>query len=221
MAETLDLRGKTISTYIAYQAAEALREMDEGHVLELRTDDAEAIDADLRTWCNATGHRILSAERGGGASRYRIEKQGAVQTGTPAPPHRRLAMVISDAGLEELLSPLGFALAAALGGTEVSIYFQGPAVKVLSRGFRPRLTGWRRRPFSRLARRGLDRAGHVDPQEKVVELRRLGAHLYACGPSMQRFRVGRADLLYDDIVVAEYLTFIDIMQQADMQLFVQ
>lgn len=218
MAQTIDVRGKTISTYIAYHAAEALRDMQVGNVLDLHTDDTEAIDHDLRVWCETAGHRIVATERNGQGSHYRIEKQ-AREEGAPA--HRRsLAMVISDAGLEELLSPLGFALAAALGGTEVSIYFQGPAVRVVTRGFTPRLHGWRR-PLSRFARQGLSRAGHVDPQEKLTELRRLGAHLYACGPSMNHFGLGREDLLYDDIVVAEYLTFIEIMQQADIQLFIQ
>lgn len=218
MTQAIDLRGKTATTYIAYHAAEVLREMPPGNVLDLRTDDTEAIDNDLRVWCQTTGNRILSAERDDHGSHYRIEKQEKPQT---LPERRRsLAMVISDAGLTELRSPLSFALAAGLGGTEVSIYFQGSAVRVLARGFTPKLHGWRR-PFSRFARRGLDRAGHGDPQEKLVELRRLGAHLYAGGPSMQRFGMRREDLLYDDIIVAEYLTFIEIMQQADIQLFIQ
>ena len=46
-------------------------------------------------------------------------------------------MVISNPDLEELLSPLGFALAAALEGIEVRLYVQGPAVRILGRGARP------------------------------------------------------------------------------------
>ena len=38
---------------------------------------------------------------------------------------KKVAMVISNSGLEELLSPLGFALGAALEGMEVHMYFQG------------------------------------------------------------------------------------------------
>jgi predicted peroxiredoxin/TusA-related sulfurtransferase len=214
VSQTLDMRGKTITTYIAFHAAKALRDMDDGNVLELRTDDAEAIDTDLRAWCQATGNRLLSAERDEAGRTYRIEKH------TMPPQGRSLALVVSDAGLEELLSPLGFALAAALEGTEVSIYFQGPAVKVLTKDFTAKLHG-SSRPFSRFARRGLEQAGHVTPQEKVAQLRQLGAHLYICGPSMQHFRVSRDDLVYDDVIVAEYLTFMAVMGQADIHLFVQ
>ena len=214
MHQTLDVRGKSITTYIAYQAADALRGMDDGSVLELRTDAAEAIDNDMRAGCEATGNRLLSTEHDGTSTLYQIEKRSA------PPRSRTLAMVVSDAGLEELLSPLAFALAAALEGTGVSIYFQGPAVRVLTRDFKAQLHGLSR-PFSRFARRGMERTGHVSPQEKIAQLRQLGAHLYICGPSMQHFRVSKDELAYDDVIVAEYLTFMAVMEQADTQIFVQ
>ena len=65
----------------------------------------------------------------------------------------RAATTISAPGLEELLSPLGFALAAALEGTGVSLYFQGPAVRVLVKGFTQKLHG-PGQSFSRFARPG-------------------------------------------------------------------
>lgn len=214
MSQILDMHGKTITTYIAFHAAQALRDLGDGDVLEVHADASEAIDTDLRTWCHVTGNRLLSADPDKTGRLYRIEKH-------TAPPSRySLAMVVSDAGLEELLSPLGFALAAALEGTDVSIYFQGPAVKVLTKDFKAKLHGLSR-PFSRFARRGMEKTGHVAAQEKVAELRALGAHLYLCGPSMQHFGVSRDDLVYDDVTVAEYLTFMEVMKQADIQLFVQ
>jgi TusA-related sulfurtransferase len=106
----LDLRGKSITTYIAYTAWRQLAELAEGDTLELRTDTSDAIDNDLRAWCRATGHQLVVGERSAIQSRYVIRKGSAVRSG------RRLAAVISDPGLEQLLSPLGFALAAALEG---------------------------------------------------------------------------------------------------------
>ncbi len=38
-------------------------------------------------------------------------------------------MVLSSVGLEELRSPLEFALGAALEGIQVNLYFQGPAAR--------------------------------------------------------------------------------------------
>ena len=127
----LDMRGKTITTYIAYGAAQELAGLAEGDTLELVTDTGDAIDNDIRAWCRATGQQVTVRERTGAQSRYVITKA------TTAPSGRRLAAVISDPGLEELLSPLGFALAAALEGIEVSLYFQGrrsgPWLRVLPR----------------------------------------------------------------------------------------
>lgn len=132
---------------------------------------------------------------------------------------RRFAAVISNAGLEELLSPLAFALAAALEGVDVSQCFQGPAVRVLSRGFVDRLSG-PNRPFSRFARTGLNAIGHLPAQQKIAQLQSLGAHIYVCGPSMEHFNPHPDDLAFNDVVIAEYLTFMEVMANADIHLYV-
>ena len=214
-ATSLDMRGKTITTFIAYAAARRLAEMAQGQTLELLTDAGDAIDNDIRAWCRATEQELSSAARGDGTCRYTIAPPSS-----PPPPGRRLAAVISDPGLQELLSPLGFALAAALEGTVVSLYFQGPAVRVLAKGFTEKLHG-PGRPFSRFARAGLAQAGHIAAQEKIGQLQTLGAHLYICGPSMQHFKVAKTDLAFGDVTIAEYLTFMEIMANADIHLFVQ
>jgi predicted peroxiredoxin len=127
--------------------------------------------------------------------------------------------VISSDGLEELLSPLGFALAAALEGMAVHLYIQGPAVRVLTRGFRPKLHGWAR-PFSRFAASGLTNTGHIPAPEKLRQLRSLGTQIYMCGPSMQHFKVKPEDLIFQDLPVIEYLTFMPIMEEADVHIYV-
>lgn len=65
---------------------------------------------------------------------------------------------------------------------------------------------------------GLAKAGHVSPQEKLRQLRRLGAEIFACGPSMEHFGVASSDLAFDDAIVAEYLTFMEQMDRADIHL---
>ncbi|MDN3028985.1 sulfurtransferase TusA family protein [Streptomyces sp. S.PB5] len=162
MPQSLDVRGKTITTYIVGRTADALERMD-GDVFELRTDDAEFIDRDLRAWCRSTGTEILSSVCDEGAVRYRLQRHRTARPGFS------LALVISRDGLEELLSPLGFALAAALEGGRVSVYFQGPGVRALTRRFTPTLTGWSR-PFSACARRayGPDTRWSGRPARRVL-----------------------------------------------------
>ncbi len=211
--KSLDHRGRTITTFVVFDAAAELQKMEEGDVLEVVTDDFEPFREDIAAWCRASGHVLVSSERTAAGLRFLIEK------GSPATKDTRLAMVISDHGLEELLSPLGFALAAALEGIDVSLYFQGPAVRVLTRGFRPKLKGWAR-PFSRFAAAGMTKSGHIPAQEKLRQLRSLGAHLYLCGGSLQPFKVKREDLVFDDVPIVEYLTFMSIMEGADIQIYV-
>jgi hypothetical protein len=38
---------------------------------------------------------------------------------------------------------------------------------------------------------------------------------------MQHFKVAKTDLAFSDVTVAEYLTFMEIMAQADVNVFVQ
>ena len=128
--------------------------------------------------------------------------------------------MISNPGLQELLSPLGFALGAALAGSTVSIYFQGPAVRVLTRAFSEKLPGWQR-PFSAFARRGLDKAGHPPPHVKLRQLHDLGARIYICGPSMTHFKVTAADLFLTGVQIAAYPTFVEQMNEAKVHVFLQ
>ncbi len=212
--QSIDMRGKKITTFILYHAAMMLRQMNEGDVLEIVAEPFEPIGSDIRAWCRMTGHKLLDFEKSPGQERYFVEK---------APPSReqhKLALVISDAGLEELISPLGFALGAALAGTDVHIYFQGPAVKVLKNGFKETLRGIAR-PFSRFARKGLADIGHLPPQDKLRQLRELGASFYVCGPSMEHFGVKKDELIFDDAIVSEYLTFLEVMDAADIHIFLQ
>jgi hypothetical protein len=140
---------------------------------------------DLQAWCRANGHELVDLSLEGKSRRVRVRK------GRPQTSEQRVAIVVSSDGLEELLSPLGFALAAALGGARVSVYLQGPAVHVLAPGFRARLRGLGR-PFSRFARAGLEKAGHVAPAMKLRQLQALGGRLYACGPSLAHSTSTRA-----------------------------
>ncbi|MDH3730159.1 MAG: DsrE family protein [Acidimicrobiia bacterium] len=208
----IDRRGKTISTFVAFDVATEIRAMREGEVLEVLTDDTELLERDIAAWCDTTGNRMLSSEATSEGRRFRIEKGHGVDI------DKSLAMIISVDGLEELLSPLGFALGAALEGVDVHLYFQGPAVHVLAKGFRPKLGGWGR-PFSRFAAASMTKTGHIPAQDKLRQIRSLGGKFYVCGGSMDHFKVDREDLIFDDLPVIAYLTFTPIMAEADVQLY--
>jgi len=212
--ESIDMRGKKITTFILYNAVVKLRDMQEGEVLEIITEDFEPIENDIRAWCRMTGHKLMELQKEGNYQRYNVQKA------IPKEKEKDLALVISNPGLEELLSPLGFALGAALEGIDVYIYFQGPAVKVLKEDFKEKLHGINRL-FSSFARKGLAKTGHIPPQDKIRQLRELGAHFYVCGPSMEHFGVKKSQLIFDDVIVAEYLTFMEIMNKADIHIFLQ
>ncbi len=210
---SLDLRGKTITTYILYEIHANLAGLAEGERVEVVTDPYPAIDTDLRAWCRTTGNPLIDVVADGQTRRFIVEK------GPPRESAHKLAAILSDDGLFELLSPLGFALAAALEGHEVVLYFQGPAVRVLGRGFTAKMHG-PGRPFSRFPRAGLAKIGHLPPEEKIAQLQELGARLFAYGPSMDHYKVDPTDLAFPDVTIASYPTFMEQMDDADIHLFV-
>ena len=213
IAESLDRTGRAVSTFVIYDAQLELMSLEQGEVLELLADDFKPLAHDIEAWTDAVGHELLGSELAPGGRRFLIAK------GAGRPPTSSLAMVISDAGLEELLSPLGFALAAGLEGMRVSLFIQGPAVRVLTRRYRPKLRGWAR-PFSRFAAAGMARTGHIAAQDKLHQLQALGAEIYACGPSMEHFRVREDEFALGGVLVVEYLTFMAVMREADVQLYI-
>jgi predicted peroxiredoxin/TusA-related sulfurtransferase len=208
----LDLRGRTITTFIAYEVHAALSKLDQGERINVLTDAFTAIESDLRAWCRVTGNPLVDTDLAGRDWQFTIEKGASCRS------NRKYAAVSPDDGLLERLAPLGFALAAALEGHDVALYFQGPAVKVLERGYTARMHGIGR-PFSRFPRAGLDKVGHIGPQAKIHQLQRLGGQIYACGPSMAHFKVAEPDLAFDDVVISEYLTFMERLDQADIHVY--
>jgi hypothetical protein len=69
-----------------------------------------------------------------GACRYEIQSEKTK--------NERVAIIISQDGLVDILSPLGFALGAAMSGMKVELYLQGMAVHLIKKG----MPGWQR-PF--------------------------------------------------------------------------
>lgn len=209
----LDLRGKTITTYLAFELHQALAPLAEGEQVRFVTDAYPAIDADIRAWCRATGSSLTEADVTGDEWTFTVEK------GTRHDGAKKFALVISDDGLLELLSPLAFALAAALEGHQVSLYAQGPAVRILAKGYTARIHGIGR-PFSRFARRGMAKSGHVPPQVKIAELLELGARIFVCAGSMDHYKVAVNDFAFEGLEVVEYLTFMEEMASANIHMYV-
>lgn len=200
----LDMRGNGMTTDIVARAINRLEEIAHGESLKLTVDAGEAIDNDLRAWCEATGNHLLRVDESGSSSTYHIEK------GVPVAVVHRMALVVSTDDHRHLEAPLSLALAAALEGVEVAIFFEGDAVAILTdrhtnRGG-PRWTRW----FGRSAR--------TEAHARVRQIHDLGGDLYACARAVRDHHLDRSDFAFDRITQAEYLTFLPVMEEADIQL---
>ena len=211
---SIDMRGRSITPFIIYYAVKNLKDMQKGEILEVQTDNFESIENDLNAWSRMSGYPLMEREAGSTYQRYYFRKVDLPKR------EGKLAMIVSDDSLEGLLSPLGMALSAALTGTEVHLFFQGPAVRVLKRDFKASLSGLQK-PFSSFARKGMAKAGHLPPLEKLEQMKELGARFYICGGSMDHFGVTKEQLIFDDVIIAQYPTFLEVMEGSDMRFFLQ
>lgn len=101
---SIDMRGKTITPFIVYYIVKNLKDMQKGELLEVNTDRFEAIENDIGAWARMTGFPLEKIETGDEYQRYYIRNIETAET------EKKLAMIISNPGLEMLLSPLGLAL---------------------------------------------------------------------------------------------------------------
>ena len=88
-ADHLDLRGNGLTTDIVARAINRLDAMSAGESLSLQVDAAEAIDNDLRAWCEATGNHLLDVSDRGDYRIYRHRK-GRPDQSRPQPGARHL-----------------------------------------------------------------------------------------------------------------------------------
>jgi predicted peroxiredoxin len=66
----------------------------------------------------------------------------------------------------------------------------------------------------------MKKAGHIPPHDKLRQLHSLGAHIYVCGGSLQPFKVKKEDFIFADLPIVEYFSFMSVMEEADVQLYV-
>ena len=86
-AQSIDMRGKTITTFVLYHAVVALRDMNEGETLEIAADDYEPIENDINAWCRTTGHTLVGADTVPGRGFLKQEEvplEGFLATGSGA-----------------------------------------------------------------------------------------------------------------------------------------
>jgi len=213
--EIIDFSGKKISGYIIYTISEKFEKLGTNESIRIITDNYKAIQSDLIAWSKISGNQVMLTDNTEDKLTFDI-----VKTVEKVGNGRKFSIIISDNGLEELLSPLGFSICAALCGYQVNIYFQGPAVKVLEKGFKERLKGVNS-IFSGFARNGLSKIGHSPAYEKLTILEEYGAKFYVCQPSMEHFKVKEQDLAFTNIVLCEYFTFLEVLEKSDIQFFLQ
>jgi predicted peroxiredoxin/TusA-related sulfurtransferase len=210
----IDARGTWKPYRVAYDIIKALRGRDTGSVVEVIAKDDKGLLNDLGVWCRATGHELLSVQPGEEETRVLIRK------GEPVRNARAMTVIMSTASLEHAVYPLDKALAGAVLGMDVNVVFEGAAVRLLKRGYRPRLSGLAGGVFTALVERVMKKEiGWPLPRESILILEDLGARFYVCSPSMFGYGVQEPDLIVRTYTLGAVVTWADLLARSEIQVF--
>jgi len=210
----VDARGTWKPYRLAYEVIKALRGWDTGAVVEVITKDDQGLLNDLGLWCRATGHELLGEQPGQGEARLLIRR------GEPVRNDKTMTVTMSTASLEHAILPLEKALAGAVLGMDVNVVFEGAAVRLLKRGYRPRLSGLVGGRFTARVEGVIKKEiGWPLPQESILILEDLGARFYLCSPSMVGYGVREQDLIVGNYTLGAVVTWADLLARSDIQIF--
>ena len=199
---------------VAYEVIKALRGLDTGSAVEVITKDDKGLLNDLGLWCRATGHELPGEQPGQGEARVLIRK------GEPVRNDQTMTVIMSTARLEHAVYPLDKALAGAVLGMDVNMVFEGAAVRLLKRGYRPRLSGLAGGLFTAMVERVMNNEiGWPLPQESILILQDLGARFYVCSPSMFGYGVHERDLIVGQYTMGAVVTWADLLARSDIHIF--
>lgn len=98
--------------------------------------------------------------------------------------------------------------------------FEGAAVRLLKRGYRPRLSGLVGGVFtSKVEGVMTNEIGWPLPQESILILEDLGARFYVCSPSMYGYGVHEHDLIVGTYTLGAVVTWADLLAHSDINIF--
>jgi len=210
----LDARRTWKPYRVAYEVIKAMRGLDTGSVVEVITKDDKGLLNDLDVWCRATGHELLGVQPIEGEARQLIRKA------EPARSEQTMTVIMSTASLENAVYPLDKALAGAVLGMDVNMVFEGAAVRLLKRGYRPKLSGLVGGLFTAKVEGVMkDEIGWPLPQESILMLEDLGARFYVCSPSLSGYGVHEQDLIVSKYTLGAVVTWADLLAHSDIHVF--
>jgi len=129
-------------------------------------------------------------------------------------------VIVSTAGLAEVVYPLDKALAAAVLGMDVHVVFEGAGVRLLKRDYRAKLSGLVGAVFTPVVERVMKREiGWPLPAESIAMLEDLGAHFYVCGPSLFGYGVHTEEIVVRDYTIGAVVTWADLLARTDIHVF--
>ncbi|MEK6645717.1 MAG: DsrE family protein [Candidatus Firestonebacteria bacterium] len=200
---------------VAYRIVKEMDYLKIGETLEVIIKDNKGILADIKTFCDLTGHIFLGSEK-----KEENKQSLFIKKGEQKKNNNKMTVIISTARLEQVLLPFCKALAAAVLGMEVNIVFEGAGVRLLKKDYHSKLSGFSGILFTGLVKKILkNQIGWPVPEETIAILEDLGANFYICGPSMPGFGVKEEELAVKKYIIAAIITTTNLLANSNIHIF--
>jgi predicted peroxiredoxin len=208
-------------TFKSYQAAylviQELSRRDDEAVVELLIKTDKGTLKDIATWCSTTGYQLICSELG-----EEEEMRCLIQKGEGGRKRndKVMTVVVSTAGLEEVVYCFDRAIGGAVLGMRVNVCFEGKGVRLLKSGYRAKAEGFWGRAFTSWTEDAMKKnTGWPLPQDAIGILEELGADFYVCGPSMAAFGVREEELVVQSHTLGGTITWVDLLARSDVSVF--
>lgn len=186
-------------------------------VVELVVRNERSIKADVLSWCRRTGNELLGCEVGEGG-----ELRCLVQKGVGCVEERKKVMtvVVSMAGLEQVVGSLDKAVAGGVLGMDVNIVFEASGVRLLRTGYRSIISGAFGKWFTAMTEGILRRQlGCPLPRESIEILCELGAKFWVDEQALRCYGVRDEDLLIKGHEAIGVVGVVDLLEKSDIRIF--
>ena len=197
---------------------------------------------DVGSWCNMTGHRLLSLEEKGGKVVAGVRKVEAARKPVSGAGGRNKTLVVFSDDMDRALASMVIANGALASGSKVTLFFTFWGLNIIKRIKKPsvkkdlmgRMFGWMMPknslslPLSkmnmlglgRIMMRGRMRSKQIASLEEMIQSAlSQGAEFIACQMSMDVMGVAAEELM-DGVTVGGVATYLDAAEQANLNLFI-
>lgn len=200
--------------------------------------------ADVASWCNVTGNKLVSVDKVDGKVVAVIEKTNALKPNELVPQNtaKDASLIVFSDDMDRALASFVIAHGAAAMGKPVTMFFTFWGLNVIKKNIKPKvkkdiggkmfgammpknseklkLSKMNMMNMGRLMMKKRMKAGNVEPLEEMIQnAAKFGVRMIACQMSMDVMGVKKEEL-FDNVEIGGVANYLETAEKSNLNLFI-